>query len=177
MIPALSAETQQQNRNETQSCLFSALLCWISLACEPFYSPTLMHSCLIFFSSHIDTTATQYLIDTRNEIERWVDHPVEFHFATILSPWTRRALIAGGFGIGTELSSSTTHDIAAVVPYRDGLQESSIVDVRDDVESGGKKHFAPSASILAKDTPFFHLDLQEAVKAAEKGIQEYEAEK
>lgn len=29
------------------------------------------------YSSHIDTTATQALIDTRTEIERWTDYPVE----------------------------------------------------------------------------------------------------
>jgi sodium-independent sulfate anion transporter 11 len=27
--------------------------------------------------SHIDTTAVQALIDTRTEVEKWADHPVE----------------------------------------------------------------------------------------------------
>jgi len=35
-------------------------------------------------SSHIDTTAVQALIDTRNEVEKWADHPVEVHVVTIL---------------------------------------------------------------------------------------------
>lgn len=29
------------------------------------------------YSSHIDTTAIQSLIDARSEIERWTDYPVE----------------------------------------------------------------------------------------------------
>lgn len=49
--------------------------------------------------SHVDTTAIQALMDTRKEIERWTDAPVTFHFCHILSPWIRRALVAGGFGI------------------------------------------------------------------------------
>ncbi|TRM63098.1 hypothetical protein BD626DRAFT_630258 [Schizophyllum amplum] len=50
------------------------------------------------FISHIATTVVQSLINTRNKIERWTDAPVESHFASILSPWILRALIAGGFG-------------------------------------------------------------------------------
>jgi len=30
-----------------------------------------------FFRSQLDTTAVQALIDTRNEVERWTDAPVE----------------------------------------------------------------------------------------------------
>lgn len=130
--------------------------------------------------SHIDTTAVQALIDARNEIERWADHPVEFHFATILSPWIRRALVAGGFGIGLS-SSKAPQDFAALVPYRDGASsQSNDVDnlPEDDIESGLKKGDShPSsgvpdgfAPILPVDTPFFHIDLLAAVWAAESGV-------
>ncbi|KAJ3890317.1 sulfate transporter family-domain-containing protein [Lentinula edodes] len=151
-----------------------------------------IHAVVLDFStvSHIDTTATQALIDTRNEIERWADHPVEFHFATILSPWIRRALVAGGFGLGSP-SSRAPHEIAAVVPYRDGLGDRQLSDLRqnvreqaDDIEAGlstsaqgkesinsfeiGTTGYAP---ILPLDTPFFHLDLESAVRAAESGLE------
>ncbi|KAJ3994889.1 sulfate transporter family-domain-containing protein [Lentinula boryana] len=150
-----------------------------------------IHAVVLDFStvSHIDTTATQALIDTRNEIERWADHPVEFHFASILSPWIRRALVAGGFGVGT-LSSRAPHEIAAVVPYRDGLGDRQLSDLRqnareqvDDIEKGpsptaqgkesinsfeiGATGYAP---LLPLCTPFFHLDLASAVQAAESGL-------
>jgi len=138
----------------------------------------ILHAVVLDFStvSHIDTTATQALIDSRNEIEKWVDHPVEFHFATVLSPWIRRALIAGGFGTG--IPSATVQEVAQVVSYRqdpsDGFTYKS-----DDIESGDlKKRPSRSVSSTAEgfapvnstDTPFFHLDLTAAVKAAEKGL-------
>ncbi|THU89361.1 sulfate permease [Dendrothele bispora CBS 962.96] len=157
-----------------------------------------LHAIVLDFStiSHIDTTAVQSLIDTRNEIERWTDHPVEFHFATILSPWIRRALIAGGFGVGHS-SSRVPQEIAAVVPYRDGLRDREFRELRDDEvvetddleKSLGKRRrskgsladslrkadfssesgegFVPP---LPRETPFFHLDLQAAVRVAESGL-------
>ncbi len=42
----------------------------------------------------------------------------QFHFATILSPWIRRALVAGGFGVGT-LSTRMHEEIAPVTRYHD----------------------------------------------------------
>src|ERR1700729_2626647 len=114
----------------------------LSLLAFDFDSCSLFHgSC----SSHIDTTGIQSLIDTRVEVERWADRPVEvrchtylmvysilildsqFHFATVLSPWIRRALVAGGFGIGT--STITIHqEIASVVPYRGGNKDNFTSD-------------------------------------------------
>ncbi|KAF7295120.1 Sulfate permease [Mycena indigotica] len=140
-----------------------------------------LHAIVFDFSaiSHIDITAVQSLIDTRIEVERWADHPVEFHFATLLSPWIRRALIAGGFGTGVP-SSQLPREIAQVVSYGADLQQSSEqLDKRDtssDLEGGDSKRpasFGPNsegyASVLETDTPFFHFDLATAVRAAESG--------
>lgn len=69
--------------------------------------------------STIDTTGVQALVDTRSEVERWVGGPVEFHFATLLSPWIRRALVAGGFGTGDSRLSDLA-EIAGIVPYHGG---------------------------------------------------------
>ncbi|TFY76919.1 hypothetical protein EWM64_g7091 [Hericium alpestre] len=87
-------------------------------------SKPLLHAIVLDFStvSQIDTTAVQALIDTRNEIERWTDRPVEFHFATILSPWIRRALVAGGFGTGRG-ASANLREIAPVYAYRDSYDD------------------------------------------------------
>ena len=69
--------------------------------------------------ANLDTTGVQNLIDTRKEVEKWADRPVEFHFTGILSPWIRRALIAGGFGIGRTRHGSAM-EIAPVVPLQSG---------------------------------------------------------
>ena len=132
-------------------------------------------------SSQIDTTAVQTLIDTRVEVERWADQPIEFHFATILSPWIRRALIAGGFGTGSS-STSFPREIAPVVSYRHELKERRPHHVSGDLESGVVEDargaidpsygevVGDSAPIVQVDTPFFHFDLATAVKAAERGL-------
>ncbi|KAJ7046551.1 sulfate transporter family-domain-containing protein [Mycena alexandri] len=143
-----------------------------------------LHAIVIDLSSisHIDITAVQALIDTRNEVERWADHPVEFHFATLLSPWIRRALIAGGFGTGTS-SSQVPREIAQVVPYP-GLSDTantpelykqdSDAEVGDTKLSGQPGSPDPSVDgfvpVVETDTPFFHLDLAAAVRAAESGV-------
>ncbi|KIJ14879.1 hypothetical protein PAXINDRAFT_176667 [Paxillus involutus ATCC 200175] len=137
-----------------------------------------LHAIVLDFSgvSQIDTTAVQALIDTRSDVQRWAHHPVEFHFASVLSPWIRRALVAGGFGISTHAGVPT--EIAPVVPYRGGGRDRSTwpddssrskIDVEahesSDPRDGTYSH--DTGPILATDTPFFHFDLTSAVRAAE----------
>lgn len=50
--------------------------------------------------SNIDTTSVQNLVDLKRTLERYAGDQVQFHFATILSPFIKRALLAGGFGTG-----------------------------------------------------------------------------
>ncbi|EST04846.1 STAS domain protein [Kalmanozyma brasiliensis GHG001] len=63
--------------------------------------------------SHVDTTSVQTLVDVRTAVERYADAKVEFHFANVLSPWIRRGLLAGGFGLG--FPSKRITEIAPVV--------------------------------------------------------------
>ncbi|KAI0078989.1 sulfate permease [Panus rudis PR-1116 ss-1] len=154
----------------------------------------LLRAIVLDFSavSQIDTTGVQSLVDTRNEVERWTDAPVEFHFATILSPWIRRALVAGGFGTGSP-SAAIPREIAAVVPYRDEdltepAPEQKLVS-ENDIEAQPreieiqKTQMSPSSSardrdgsvggepVVLEDTPFFHLDIVQAVRAAERSAE------
>lgn len=88
--------------------------------------------------------------------------------------------MAGGFGTGDV--SSTPRDIASVVPYREGRRSLDNGDSLpepspEDIEAGGKKTPSSSsdkdveyAAPVSSDTPFFHLDLHAAVKAAESGL-------
>lgn len=72
--------------------------------------------------SNVDTTSIQTLVDVRRAVEIHADGNVEFHFANILSPWIRRALLAGGFGTGDAVRHVT--EIAPVVYQRDALPDS-----------------------------------------------------
>ncbi|OJA16894.1 hypothetical protein AZE42_11903, partial [Rhizopogon vesiculosus] len=139
-----------------------------------------LHAIVLDFTgvSHIDTTAVQALVDTRNEVQRWADHPVEFHFATILSPWIHRALVAAGFGIGTP-PVDLPREIAPVVPYRGGRREKWLDEAAgpstspEDVEAHDATlpHLSGTAPIVETATPFFHFDLTSAVHAAEAGVE------
>lgn len=40
--------------------------------------------------SNVDTTSVQNLVDLRRVLERYAGGEVQFHFATILSPWIKR---------------------------------------------------------------------------------------
>ena len=69
--------------------------------------------------SNVDTTSIQTLVDVRRAVEQYADRTIEFHFANILSPWIRRALLAGGFGTGPATRHIT--EVAPVVHQRDAL--------------------------------------------------------
>lgn len=78
-----------------------------------------LHALILDFGSvsNVDSTSVQVLVDLRNALERYSGHPVQFHFAHILSPWIRRALLAGGFGTGRMHRHVT--EIASVVQQSD----------------------------------------------------------
>ncbi|KAG6884504.1 hypothetical protein C0993_010527 [Termitomyces sp. T159_Od127] len=175
--PRRNASTSEQEENMKKPDLHAIVLDFSQVyVSSPSGAITKMNHSV--YRSHIDTTAVQSLIDTRTEVERWADHPVEFHFATILSPWIRRALIAGGFGLGV---SSRVPDLVPVVPY--GEDTPNFISTQDansscDLESGSvkKSHhesqlYPGSEPIISEDTPFFHIDLVSAVRAAEDGIE------
>ncbi len=94
----------------------------------------------------------------------------QFHFATVLSPWIRRGLIAGGFGVGSP-SFSAPAEIASVVPYRGGRTQLSEPSKAADIEAIEATLQEDGSPIVSEDTPFFHFDLTAAVRAAEAGLE------
>jgi solute carrier family 26 (sodium-independent sulfate anion transporter), member 11 len=102
----------------------------------------------------------------------------------VLSSWIRRALIAGGFGVGN-VSSRHPTELVQVVPYGDVRSTAPTLPEKSDVEHGitedDIRHRRPSSSYKAADrsggdpivpqnTPFFHFDIVSAVRAAEAGL-------
>lgn len=125
----------------------------------------------------------QALIDTRAEIERWADHEVTFHFCHILSPWIRRGLVAGGFGIALneEQRARIPVEITPIVGHPTVSEDSDGFLFRDlrnepkqDEEAIQTSRSAASSatdfegSLVSTLTPYFHFDISSAVRAAEK---------
>jgi len=139
--------------------------------------------------SQLDTTAVQNLVDVRKDLERFADGPVEFHFAHIVSPWVRRALLAGDFGIGSleDRERRVAREIAPAVPPTldafggagSGGKAGGLGEIeRDDLEArrsdkfSDDKHADDGSTVDGHPlqdnaTPFFHVDLATAVRTAE----------
>lgn len=100
--------------------------------------------------ANIDTTGVQNLIDTRREVEKWADRRVDFHFCGILSPWTRRALIAGGFGQGKR-RQGTTLEIAPVVAHANDVSSPNAPGRRGSEGEAGSSTGSSSPSEVTDD--------------------------
>lgn len=149
-----------------------------------------LHAVVLDFTavSSIDTTAVQALIDSRGEIERWADREVTFHFCHILSPWIRRGLVAGGFGLASDerkranvpieiapiagpINDSDDHEFS----YRDLRRDSKDVEAIDETvqpnASAASSATDFEGSLVSTATPYFHFDLSSAVAAAEAEVE------
>jgi sodium-independent sulfate anion transporter 11 len=139
--------------------------------------------------SQVDTSGLQSLLDAQNEIERYVDGAVDFHFAGILTPSIQRALIASGFGTG-DREEEFPYEIAAsfpgarsaegFTPEYEAKGRMGAVFSPEDVEGidradAGSSNYSPDfggpfCPVVAPSTPFFHLDLDSVVRIAEFGL-------
>ncbi|TDL27441.1 high affinity sulfate permease [Rickenella mellea] len=145
----------------------------------------LLRAIVLDFSavSHIDTTGIQALADTRTEVEKWADRSIEFHFANILSPWIARALVAGGFGRDANPLGMVSAKHAIPCRNEETVEEAQVtVDLesrmkcKDSESSSGRTsrnlgyYGATETEMASLETPFFHLDLAAAVRAAESAV-------
>lgn len=73
--------------------------------------PTLKAIILDFSSvNNVDVTSIQRLIDVRNQLDTYASPSVvDWHIACINNRWTKRALVAGGFGVPTNPSDGLQH--------------------------------------------------------------------
>ncbi len=128
----------------------------------------------------LDVTSTQALVDLKNQFDRYAaPDRVEWHFAGIANRWTKRALVASGFGVdraptldGLEKSGEP------LVAVGEGATGNSDVNTSTkrigDIEAGGSPEISPISSpapearlvpVYGINRPYFHVDIESAVKA------------
>lgn len=157
--------------------------------------PTLKAVVLDFSAvNFVDVTSAQALIDLRKQFGRYATPDiVEWHFAGVTNRWTKRALVASGFGY--ELGDGDGDDklVAVVVPQQQdeerggggkGGSGSSSVDGKEMGTGthevvGEVEHVRTTAQtregglvpVFGVNRPFFHVDLVTAVEAAVRGAE------
>jgi len=137
----------------------------------------------------LDVTATQALVDLRNQFNRYSEPDiVEWHFAGVANRWTKRALVAAGFGSDRihapensgEKGASLGPLIAVTAAAASGadvpLREPKTGKGNEDIEAG---EISPVSSTLANgrlvpvygiNRPFFHVDLETAIKSVSQNL-------
>jgi sodium-independent sulfate anion transporter 11 len=72
---------------------------------------SILKAIILDFSSvnNVDVTSVQQLIDVRNQLDRYTaPSVVDWHFTSINNRWTKRALVAAGFGYPTIIEGDST---------------------------------------------------------------------
>lgn len=139
--------------------------------------------------NNVDVTSVQALIDVRNQLDRYTQpDTVEWHFANIRNPWTRRALTAAGFGFlppkGDAESGYRWKSIFSVADLADAASplsgENAFGGKRasGDEEIGVKPSSTAGSSATVRQVPlyglnrpFFHADVQEALDAVLENVE------
>ncbi|KAI1462782.1 sulfate permease [Annulohypoxylon moriforme] len=139
--------------------------------------------------NNVDVTSVQALIDVRNQLDRYAQpDTVEWHFANVRNPWTRRALTAAGFGF-----LQPKGDAEAGYRWKSIFSVADLADAASPLSSEkafGGKRASGDGEIGAKPTstngtegsvrqvplyglnrPFFHADVQEALDAVLENIE------
>jgi sodium-independent sulfate anion transporter 11 len=129
----------------------------------------ILRAVILDFSAvnHVDVTSVQALIDLKNQFAKHAaPSPVEWHFASVGNRWTRRALVAAGFGfedvphpaVSGNITSSSSH--------------ASDIDVKDQVDGGADSDGPKRAGQAAPSwTPLFSVspvESPEGVTALER---------
>lgn len=143
----------------------------------------ILRAIVLDFSSvnFVDATSIQALVDSRNQLARHANpEVVEWHFANITDRWTKRALVANGFGfVGPEEEQSlnVTLNIAAAASAA-AANEAPVVNEKGDVEArgdaitpvesneGSVEGVRTGGTVYGANWPFFHVDLRTATKNA-----------
>ena len=122
-------------------------------------------------------SSIQNLIDVRNQLDRYAaPATVSWHIANITSPWTRRALAAGGFGYAKYnsaesqwkpiISLAESDDFAAHEKPGDEENPDQISEKEAKAESSPSGSRKSNAPLYGVNRPFFHVDVASALESA-----------
>jgi len=110
--------------------------------------------------NHIDLTAVQALIDTRNLLNRHTaPHTAQWHFACIHNRWARRALASAGFGFPSfETESGTPQHFVPVYSlaeqaFHADLPHENEKEPSQDVEAAATSDFIRPSLDINKPKP------------------------
>lgn len=126
--------------------------------------------------NNVDVTSIQGLIDVRAQLDRYAaPESVEWHFASINSRWTKRALTTAGFGyIDRERFASRQHwnPVYSYAPLDTSAPKLGDAEAQDEIHSAGHKGFLSGkvTTVHGQNRPFFHIDVPAAVESAIAGI-------
>ncbi|KAI9926307.1 Sulfate permease 2 [Aspergillus wentii] len=148
--------------------------------------PTLRAIILDFSSvNNVDVTCIQNLIDVRNQLDRHAHpEPVDWHFAHVNNRWTKRALVAAGFGFPSprpdgqqwksifsvaEIAGSTIPDTADEARFNDvegGYKKYPQTSEHERNESDASINRDRMTMVNGINRPLFHPDLASALHIA-----------
>jgi sodium-independent sulfate anion transporter 11 len=112
----------------------------------------------------------------RAQLDRYAaPESVEWHFASINSRWTKRALTTAGFGyIDRERFAARQHwnPVYSYAPLDTPAPKLSDPEAQDEIHSVGNKGFPAGkvTTVHGQNRPFFHIDVAAAVESAIVGV-------
>lgn len=104
---------------------------------------------------NIDYTASQYLWDLMQELTKYASQPVEFHFAGILSEWSRRALVNTGIGGSSDSQEPLLAELSEV--------KSEDAQPSQDEENQVPEVASRRVPIVDTHSIFFHFDIPDLI--------------
>ncbi|RKF59580.1 Sulfate permease 2 [Erysiphe neolycopersici] len=147
---------------------------------NPIKKPTLRAIILDFSAvNYVDFTSMQQLVDIRNQLDLYASpETVDWHFSNVNNRWTKRALIASGFGYPSNPSENIQKwkpifGIAQISNrdgsirsdskfYNDLLTESSNQPNSNEIYDLERRNSPCLAVVGGLNYPFFHTDLMTA---------------
>jgi sodium-independent sulfate anion transporter 11 len=138
----------------------------------------ILRAIILDFSAvnNVDVTSIQGLIDVRAQLDRYATpESVEWHFASINSRWTKRALTTAGFGyIDRERFAARQHwnPVYSYAPLETPVPKLSDPEAQDEIHRAGNKGLPAGkvTTVHGQNRPFFHIDVAAAVESAVAGI-------